>query len=54
MRVVGYLQMIFFSGRPAYDRILSYFEMAKAAGGEILIGGNGQSVYTCASWGAKH
>lgn len=33
-----------FSGRPAYDRILSYIEKAKAAGGEILIGGYGESV----------
>lgn len=36
--------MICFSGRPAYDRILGYIDKAKAAGGEILIGGNGMSV----------
>lgn len=34
-----------FSGRSAYDRILSYIEKAKAAGGEILIGGSGKSVH---------
>lgn len=36
--------MACFSGRSAYDRILSYIEKAKAAGGEILVGGNGKSV----------
>ncbi|KAJ7180362.1 delta-1-pyrroline-5-carboxylate dehydrogenase [Mycena crocata] len=28
-------------GRPAFDKILGYFEKAKQAGGEILIGGTG-------------
>ncbi|KAJ2920840.1 hypothetical protein H1R20_g16254, partial [Candolleomyces eurysporus] len=28
-------------GRPAYDKILGYIQKAKAAGGEILIGGSG-------------
>ena len=36
--------MIGSSGRSAYDRILSYIRKAKAAGGEILIGGNGKRV----------
>lgn len=30
-----------FSGRPAFDKITDYIEKAKAAGGEILIGGSG-------------
>lgn len=29
------------SGRPAYDKILSYVQKAKEAGGEVLIGGSG-------------
>lgn len=37
--------MTYSSGRTAYDKILGYIEKAKAAGGEILIGGNGESVY---------
>ncbi|KIK98302.1 hypothetical protein PAXRUDRAFT_31261 [Paxillus rubicundulus Ve08.2h10] len=28
-------------GRPAYDKIIGYIEKAKAAGGEVLIGGTG-------------
>ena len=28
-------------GRPAYDKIISYIQKAKEAGGEILIGGSG-------------
>ena len=36
--------MICSSGRQAYDRILSYIEKAKAAGGEVLIGGSGKLV----------
>jgi hypothetical protein len=30
-----------FSGRPAYDKILSYIHRAKEAGGDILVGGSG-------------
>lgn len=29
------------SGRPAFDKIMSYIEKAKSEGGEILIGGSG-------------
>jgi Aldehyde dehydrogenase family len=29
------------SGRPAYDKIISYIEKAKKEGGEVLIGGTG-------------
>jgi acyl-CoA reductase-like NAD-dependent aldehyde dehydrogenase len=36
-----------FSGRPAYDKITGYIQKAKAAGGEILIGGTGTSTRFC-------
>ena len=32
------------SGRPAYDKIISYIKKAKDAGDEILIGGSGMLV----------
>jgi hypothetical protein len=32
------------SGKPAYDKILSYVEKAKAAGGEVLTGGTGKRI----------
>lgn len=36
------LMSIYYSGRPAYDKIIGYIEKAKAAGGEVLIGGTGR------------
>ena len=35
------MSMIWDSGRPAYDKITSYIQKAKEAGGEVLIGGTG-------------
>ena len=33
-----------YSGRPSYDKIISYIKKAKEAGDEILIGGSGMLV----------
>ena len=34
-----------FSGRPAFDKIMSYIKKAKDAGGEVLIGGTGPYLF---------
>jgi acyl-CoA reductase-like NAD-dependent aldehyde dehydrogenase len=36
------LDQTFCSNKAAFDKILGYVEKAKAAGGQILIGGTGQ------------
>ena len=33
------------SGRPSYDKIISYIKKAKDAGDEVLIGGSGMLVF---------
>lgn len=33
------------SGKPAFDKITSYIQKAKDAGGEILIGGSSTCIY---------
>ena len=39
---VAHFNLTFPSNKPAFDKILGYIGKAKAAGGQILIGGTGE------------
>jgi len=37
--------MVHVSGRPAFDKVMGYIQKAKDAGGEVLTGGTGDSMF---------
>lgn len=48
----GRFDQIFPSNKTAFDKILGYIEKAKAAGGQVLIGGAGQHFSPICTWRA--